>query len=98
MNDRIYTLIEHPVISEKSTVLTEKGQIVFRVLMAATKPQIKKAVEVLFKVKVKSVNIIRQKGKRKRFQGIWGRRNHYKKAIITLEKGENIELLTGAKS
>ncbi len=98
MNEKYYTLIEHPVISEKATELTEKGQVIFRVSSQAAKPQVKKAIEALFKVKVKSVNIICQKGKRKRFRGIWGRRSHYKKAIVTLEKGENIELFTGAKS
>ncbi len=98
MNEKSYTLIEHPIISEKTTALSDKGQIVFRVSRDAAKPQIKKAIEALFKVKVKSVNIICQNGKRKRFQGIWGRRKNYKKAIITLEKGQNLELLTGAKS
>ena len=98
MVEQAYTLIRRPLISEKATAMTEKGQVVFLVAPQATKPRIKQAVESLFNVKVKAVNTITQKGKRKKFRGIWGRRANYKKAIITLEKDQNIELLTGAKS
>jgi len=98
MIEQAYTLIRRPIISEKATSLTTKGQIVFLVEPQATKPQLKKAIESLYDVKVKAINTIFQKGKRKRFRRVWGRRKNYKKAIITLEKDQNIDLLTGVKS
>ena len=98
MVEQAYMLIRRPLISEKSTAMNEKGQVVFLVAPEATKPRIKQAVESLFDVKVKSVNVIVRKGKRKKFRGIWGRRANHKKAIVTLGKDQNIELLTGVKS
>ncbi|KEG19571.1 50S ribosomal protein L23 [Bartonella bacilliformis] len=90
-----YDVIVSPVISEKSTMISEYDQVVFNVALKATKPQIKAAIEALFGVKVKAVNTITRKGKMKRFKGIVGRQNNIKKAIVTLVKGQLIDLSTG---
>ena len=95
--ERAYNVLTRPIVNEKTTLLSEQGKLVFLVAPDASKTEIKKATESLFGTKVKSVNTIVQQGKVKRFRGIFGKRKDYKKAIITLEKGENIELLTGAK-
>ena len=95
LNERHYDTITAPWITEKATMLSEENKVVFRVPLTATKPQIKEAVEALFKVKVKSVNTIRVLGKVKRFKGILGKRNDFKKAIVTLNEGETIDLATG---
>jgi len=92
---RAYDIIRSPVVTEKSTLGSEHNQVTFRVAMDATKPEIKSAVETLFKVKVRGVNTLRQDGKVKRFRGIKGRRPDYKKAIVTLAEGENIDVTTG---
>ena len=92
---RAYDIIRSPVVTEKSTLGSEHNQVTFRVAMDATKPEIKSAVETLFKVKVSAVNTLRQEGKVKRFRGIKGRRPNYKKAIVTLAEGENIDVTTG---
>ncbi|MFN9545365.1 MAG: 50S ribosomal protein L23 [Alphaproteobacteria bacterium] len=90
-----YETIISPVITEKSTQLSESNQVVFRVPGTATKPQIKKAVEELFKVKVKSVNTLVTKGKKKLFRGRPGARSDVKKAIVTLQPGSTIDVTTG---
>lgn len=90
-----YDIILSPVITEKATKLSETNQVVFRVAMAASKPQIAKAVESLFKVKVKAVNTLRQKGKPKRFRGRPFVRSDIKKAIVTLHEGYQIDITTG---
>lgn len=90
-----YDTVVAPVITEKSTLLSEQNQVVFRVAIDATKPQIKEAVEALFSVKVTAVNTIKVKGKTKRFRGIAGRRNDVKKAIVTLADGQSIDVTTG---
>jgi large subunit ribosomal protein L23 len=90
-----YDVILSPVITEKATKLTESNQVVFRVADGATKPDIAKAVERLFKVKVKSVNTIRQKGKPKLFRGRPFVRSDFKKAIVTLAEGYQIDITTG---
>ena len=90
-----YDTIIAPVITEKSTKLSESNQVVFRVPGTATKPQIKKAVEELFKVKVKSVNTVITKGKKKLFRGRPGSRPDVKKAIVTLMPGSTIDVTTG---
>ena len=90
-----YDTIVAPVITEKSTFLSEENKDVFKVAIDATKPQIKEAVEKLFDVKVESVNTILVKGKTKRFRGIVGRRNDVKKAIVTLADGQSIDVATG---
>jgi large subunit ribosomal protein L23 len=92
---RAYDIIRSPVVTEKSTLGSEHNQVTFRVAMDATKPEIKSAVETLFKVKVSAVNTLRQEGKVKRFRGIKGRRTNYKKSIVTLAEGENIDVTTG---
>ena len=88
-------VILSPVITEKATMGSEHNQVTFRVPLDASKPAIRAAVEHLFKVKVKAVNTIRQQGKTKRFRGIVGRRPDYKKAVVTLEQGNTIDVTTG---
>ncbi len=84
-----------PVITEKATLASEHNQVVFRVARKATKPQIKEAVEKLFGVKVKAVNTLNRRGKRKMFRGRLGRQQDVKKAIVTLAEGESIDVTTG---
>ena len=86
-----YDIIRRPVITEKSTAASEHNKVVFVVAPTATKPEIKEAVEALFKVKVKAVNTIVRKGKNKRFRGIAGRTSDSKRAIVTLVDACNIE-------
>jgi len=90
-----YDVILSPVITEKATKLTEANQVVFRVALDATKPAIAKAVEDLFKVKVKAVNTIRVKGKKKLFRGQKFKRTDIKKAVVTLKEGYQIDITTG---
>ncbi|MDZ4741759.1 MAG: 50S ribosomal protein L23 [Alphaproteobacteria bacterium] len=90
-----YSTILSPVITEKSTKLSEYNQVVFRVPGTATKPEIKKAIEDLFKVKVKAVNTIVTKGKKKMFRGRPGVRSDVKKAIVTLKEGSSIDVTSG---
>ena len=90
-----YDIILAPLVTEKSTMGSENNQITFRVPLSATKPQIKAAIEQLFKVKVNAVNTLRQKGKVKRFRGKLGKRSDYKKAIVSLADGEMIDVTTG---
>lgn len=92
---RHYDTILSPVITEKATMLSEADKVVFKVPLTATKPQIKEAVEALFKVKVNAVNTIRVLGKVKRFKGVLGKRVDFKKAIVTLNEGDSIDLSTG---
>lgn len=92
---RHYDTIIAPVITEKATLLSEENKVVFQVPLDATKKDITEAVEALFKVKVKAVNTLRQKGKTKRFRGIAGRRKDVKKAYVTLEEGNAIDVTTG---
>ena len=93
--ERMYDIIRGPVITEKSTLGSEHGQVTFRVSMDATKPEIKAAVEGLFDVKVNAVNTLRQAGKVKRFRGRLGRRVETKKAMVTLADGQSIDVTTG---
>ncbi|MFN3209738.1 MAG: 50S ribosomal protein L23 [Roseovarius sp.] len=90
-----YDVIRKPVITEKATMASESNAVVFEVAMDAAKPQIKEAVEALFNVKVKAVNTSITKGKQKRFRGIMGRRKDVKKAYVTLEEGNTIDVTTG---
>ncbi len=92
---RHYDTILGPVITEKSTLLSEEGKVVFRVPLTATKTEIAEAVEALFKVKVTAVNTLRLKGKTKRFRGMIGRRSDMKKAVVTLAEGDSIDVTTG---
>ena len=90
-----YDLIKKPVLTEKATMASEAGAVVFEVAMDATKPQIKAAVEGVFGVKVKAVNTTITKGKSKRFRGRAGERSDKKKAYVTLEEGNTIDVSTG---
>ena len=95
LDPRLYDVIVSPVITEKATALSEQNKVVFRVRPEATKPQIKEAVEKLFEVKVVSVNTLVTKGKRKVFRGRRGQRSDVKKAVVTLEAGQTIDVTTG---
>ena len=89
--DQLMNVVLAPVVSEKSTFVADKNrQYVFRVADAATKPEIKAAVELLFKTKVDSVTVARVKGKQKRFGRTMGRRNNWKKAYVRLAAGQEI--------
>jgi large subunit ribosomal protein L23 len=92
---RKFDLILAPVITEKSTQGSEHNQVTFRVPMNATKPEIRVAVQELFKVKVLAVNTLRQSGKVKRFRGQLGKRVDTKKAIVTLAEGDSIDVTSG---
>ncbi|BDW86728.1 50S ribosomal protein L23 [Roseicyclus marinus] len=90
-----YDVIRKPIITEKSTMASENGAVVFEVAIDSNKPQIKEAVESLFGVKVKAVNTTITKGKVKRFRGRPGTRKDVKKAYVTLEEGNTIDVSTG---
>ena len=88
-------ILIRPIVTEKSTALMEQGKYPFRVPLAATKIQIRQAVEQIFKVKVQAVNTMRYEGKLKRMGRTQGRRSDWKKAVVTLKPGEAIELFEG---
>ncbi len=90
-----YDLIKKPIITEKATMAAEANADVFQVAMDSTKPQIKEAVEAVFGVKVKAVNTTITKGKAKKFRGRAGERSDKKKAYVTLEAGNSIDVSTG---
>jgi large subunit ribosomal protein L23 len=90
-----YEIIRTPVITEKATLGSQHNQVTFRVALNASKPEIKSAVEQLFKVKVAAVNTLRQLGKTKRFKGQLGYRSDTKKAIVSLAEGQSIDVTTG---
>lgn len=92
---RHYDTLLSPVITEKATLLTEQNKVVFQVAKDATKDEIAAAVEELFKVRVVKVNTLITKGKTKRFRGILGKRSDVKKAIVTLQEGQTIDISTG---
>ena len=90
-----YDIIRRPIITEKATMASENNAVVFEVAKSASKPEIKGAVEAVFGVKVKAVNTTITKGKVKRFKGRPGVRNDVKKAYVTLEDGNTIDVSTG---
>ena len=90
-----YDIIRKPVVTEKATLASEGGAVVFEVARESNKLKIKEAVEALFGVKVKAVNTLIKKGKKKRFRGIAGRRKDVKKAYVILEDGNSIDVTTG---
>ena len=92
---RHYDVIVSPAITEKSTMASERNQVIFNVARKATKPDIKAAVEALFGVKVTAVNTLVRKGKLKRFRGTAGRQSDVKKAVVTLADGHSIDVATG---
>ena len=92
---RMYEVIRAPLITEKTTNGSEHSQVTFKVAADATKPEIKQAVEGLFKVKVKAINTVTVKGKSKVFRGRPGVRSDWKKAIVSLVEGHKIDVTTG---
>jgi large subunit ribosomal protein L23 len=94
--ERLMQVLLAPVVSEKSTFIGEKSnQYVFRVTDDATKPEIKAAVELMFKTQVKSVSVVNVRGKQKRFGRFMGRRNNWKKAYVALQPGQEINFAEG---
>jgi large subunit ribosomal protein L23 len=93
--EAMYSIIRSPLVTEKTTSISEHDQVAFRVASTATKPQIKEAVEGLFGVTVLGVNTLVQKGKTKRFKGRPGKRSDVKKAFVRLAKGQSIDFTTG---
>jgi len=88
---RLAQVLVAPIVSEKATTVGEKNnQVLFKVLRDATKPEIKAAVELMFKVEVASVQTVNQKGKTKRFGRSIGRRDHVKKAYVSLKPGQEL--------
>ncbi|ADU12628.1 50S ribosomal protein L23 [Asticcacaulis excentricus] len=92
---RNYDVILAPHITEKSTLLSEQNKVVFKVSLDSSKDEIASAIEAIYGKKVLKVNTVVTKGKTKRFKGIMGRRNDVKKAIVTLEEGQSIDITTG---
>jgi large subunit ribosomal protein L23 len=90
-----YDIVRRPVITEKATLVSEKNQVVFKVALDASKPEIKQAVEALFDVKVVAVNTMIVKGKSKRWRGKPYVRSDEKKAVVTLAEGQSIDVTTG---
>ena len=98
INERLYTVLLAPVVSEKSTFIAERNnQVAFRVLQDATKQEVKAAVELLFKVEVDSVQILNRKGKDKRFGRTPGRRSDVRQAYVCLKAGQEINFAEGVK-
>ena len=93
--NKAYQIILNPLVTEKSTQLSEFNKMVFSVPLYATKLEVKHSIEKIFSVKVLSVNTILLKGKMKRFKGVLGKRSNTKKAIVTLAPGNTIDLSAG---
>ena len=97
--ERLMQVLLAPQISEKATYVADKhGQVIFRVASDATKPEIKAAVELLFKVEVEGVQVANVKGKVKRFKGATGRRKGWKKAYVSLKPGQEINFVEGGNA
>ncbi len=95
MKMNAYDVIKSPVITEKATMASEANQVIFKVANKASKTEIKTAVEKLFNVKVRAVNTLVRKGKKKAFRGIQSIQRDTKRAIVTLEEGHSIDVTTG---
>lgn len=96
-NERLMTVLLAPVVSEKGTFIADRHeQVIFRVVQDATKPEIKAAVELMFKVQVESVQVANVKGKEKRFGRFVGRRRNWKKAYVCLKEGQEINFAVEA--
>jgi len=93
---RAHEILRKPLITEKSTMASENGQVVFQVAMDASKPEIAQAVERIFNVKVSAVNTLISKGKMKRFRGRKGFRSGTKKALVTLVDGQGFDVMSAA--
>ena len=97
--ERLMQVVLAPVISEKGTFVADKhNQVVFRVVPDATKPEIKAAIELMFKVQVDSVRVVNVRGKSKRFGMSTGRRRHWKKAYVCLKEGQEINFAEQAEA
>ena len=94
-NIKNYNIIIKPIVTEKSSLGAEFNQVTFKVVNSSTKKEIKVAVEKIFNVKVKKVNTSNVKGKLKSFRGSLGKRSNYKKAFVTLEEGQTIDINAG---
>ncbi len=94
--ERLMKVLLAPVVSEKSANAGEAGQVVFRVVVDASKPEIKRAVETMFDVNVEQVRVVKVKGKNKRFGAMTGRRSDWKKAYVRLQEGQDIDFSAGA--
>jgi large subunit ribosomal protein L23 len=96
--ERLYQVLMAPIVSEKSTMIADKHeQIAFKVRPDATKPEVKAAVELLFKVQVESVQILNRKGKQKKFGRFEGRRDNLRKAYVSLKPGQEINFAQEVK-
>lgn len=93
--ERMYEVVRGPIITEKATLGSEHNQVTFRVAIDANKNEIKTVIEGLFDVKVRAVNTSRMKGKVKRWRGRLGKRVATKKAMVTLEEGQSLDISTG---
>ncbi len=96
-NERVFEVLRSPIISEKSTFISQYNHYVFKVALDSNKHEIKTAVEKIFNVKVVAVNTLVQQGKIKRFKGKLGKRIRVKKAFVTLAEGNSIDLTVGIK-
>ena len=94
---RLYDVIVRPLVTEKTTALSEQNKVVFKISPDATKKDVKKAVEAIFKVSVVKVNTINIDGKMKKFRGQNGQRNDMRKAVVTLAAGQTIDFAAGAR-
>ncbi len=94
---RLYDVIVQPLVTEKTTTLSEQNKVVFKISPTATKKDVKKAVEAIFKVSVLKVNTINIEGKMKKFRGQTGQRNDLRKAVVTLAAGQTIDFAAGAR-
>ncbi len=93
----LYKIILGPHVSEKSTMMAEDSrQVVFKVSLDASKPQIRRAIEKLFSVEVENVQVMRQKGKKKNFGRVSGKRKDWKKAYVKLKEGQDLDFLADA--
>lgn len=95
IKENFYDIIRSPQVTEKSTIGAEQNKVTFNVATDATKTQIKQAIEALFSVKVKKVNVLNRKGKTKRFRGRMGKRADTRLAIVTMAEGHNIDVTGG---
>lgn len=96
-NARLYDVIVRPVVTEKSTAASEHNKLTFKISPTATKKDVKAAVESIFNVKVKKVNTINVEGKAKKFRGRDGQRSDFRKAVVTLEPGQTVDVAAGAR-
>ncbi len=97
LKERHYDILRKPLITEKGTLVADQGKVIFEVAVDATKTEIKKLFEEIYGLKVKSVNVLNSKGKKKSFKGVKGTRKLTKKAYITVIDGKNVDVIDGIK-